>query len=219
MPNTSRNIFCTAFVLLVSCTQISAACASESKSVNSMPKRLASSTAYGVGIVKWGAVAQSINRRPQLFTYQIGYGTDDTLRICTERELHPGQKVFFAITIGASSKNKSCISDASYLPANQFTQFIYAGFDDLLGGKTWFEIPPGVVERFDCQGVDLVRTSVDARSADGQQRPDIRGVPGIGSYFSDVSLMQCLKLQGLPQYKRRSTGSEGSGVRDTSDRT
>lgn len=201
MLSTSRNVVYVVLALVAVCMSMTAACASESKAVNSMPNRLTSSAAYGIGIVTWGAVAQNLNGRAQLFTYEIRYGADSILRVCTERELHPGQKTFFAIKLGDSIKNKSCALNTHYIPANQFAQFIYAGFDDLIGAKTWFEVPSGNVEKFDCPKIDTALTSIEVRFADGKRRSDVRGISGVGSYFSDVSLMQCLKLLKLSQYK------------------
>lgn len=201
MQSTSRKFFCPGLALFFYFLWVSATYASETRAVSALSERLLSSTAFGVGVVTWGAVARTGNGHAQLFTYQIEYAKNEKIIVCTERELHPGQRVFFAIQINESSQRDFCIPKSNYLPATQFTQIIYAGFDDLLNGKTWFEIPMELDEKFDCNQIEVVSTSVDVRASGIRNRVEIRGVPGAGNYFSGESLMKCLKSWGLPQYK------------------
>lgn len=172
--------------------------AAERAPIDSIPTRFLSAESYGFGVISRGAVVKSINGRAQLFSYEIDYDKG-RVKVCMGRALQLGQKVLFSI----SSKillNRDCPSGSRYVSEDQFSQFIYPGFDDLFAEDVFYEIPPGVSEKFGCSSVTIFSVSSEIN---GRQGAGMRalGLLGLKKYFSGKSLVACMRKNGFPLSK------------------
>lgn len=169
------------------------------RATDSLPKRMKASAAYGIGTVRWGAIAYSSGGRAELFAYEVDYGRRNKIIICTELSLYPSQKVLFALS--SAQKHPRCSSKWSYIATGGSPGVIYAGYEDVVRSESWFQVSPGFKENFGCANVEAISTVQKVSSAQAASLP--HGIPSGGTYFNGDDLINCLSSQGIPLYKAR----------------
>ena len=192
------------FSILINCTA-NISLANEVRPTKPIIKRLATSSSYGFGTISHGEVAKWIDGRAALFSYGINF-SGSIINACTSRELYIGQKIFFSISSNVTI-NKNCPSQSHYFPDGYFSDFIYPGFNDLIAGDVFYEIPAGMMEDFDCPSV--VVFSISSR-IEGKKKNSLSNglmaILGSRKYFSGKSLAECMGNLSVPLNKKAALG-------------
>lgn len=161
-----------------------------------MAERLAKASAYGVGVIRWGAMPEAVSV-PRIFKYQIDFTKrrkSKKILICTDQPYSIGQRVLFAY---GDSRDARCGNDYAYIPATSYNEFVYPIYDDTMNDKSWVLLRPAHAEDLGCENIAFINLSLKESKQKSGPSIDLSGIPGDGKYFDLKGLSACLSKAGI----------------------
>lgn len=195
MASLSQLLGGSALVLILSASS-GAAMADKVVASRPMAERLAKASAYGVGVIRWGAMPEVVSV-PRIFKYQVDFTKgkkSKKILVCTDQPYSIGQKVLFAY---GDSRDARCGNDYAYIPATSYNEFVYPVYDDTMNDKSWVLLRPAHAEDLGCENIAYINLSL--KESKQKNGPDIEfsGIPGDGKYFDLKGLSTCLAKAGI----------------------
>ncbi|WP_223621671.1 hypothetical protein [Lysobacter sp. ESA13C] len=161
-----------------------------------MAERLTKASAYGVGVIRWGAMPEAVSL-PRIFKYQVDFSKGKKpkkMLICTDQPYSVGQKVLFAY---GDSRDARCGNGYAYIPATSYNEFVYPVYDDAMNDRSWVQLRPAHAEDLGCENITYINLSLKESKQKGDPNIDFSGIPGDGKYFDLKGLSTCLAKVGI----------------------